>query len=169
MRPQASSPASASRPWQTSNRSQHVLVGQLGRARAAMGQQLHEAHFRSARPRTAPPMTSQAKGSRPPAPAAPSCCSPLIWPAVAEGWRKPGASPPRGGSRRERRLFATPKDAFLTVEAPRAPCYVIRRCGCSSMVEQQPSKLNTRVRFPSPAPIFSITCKFLLFPFGQAC
>ncbi len=26
-------------------------------------------------------------------------------------------------------------------------CY----CGCSSMVEQQPSKLNTRVRFPSPA------------------
>ncbi len=25
-------------------------------------------------------------------------------------------------------------------------------CGCSSMVEQQPSKLNTRVRFPSPAP-----------------
>ena len=26
-------------------------------------------------------------------------------------------------------------------------------CGCSSMVEQQPSKLNTRVRFPSPAPI----------------
>ena len=23
--------------------------------------------------------------------------------------------------------------------------------GCSSMVEQQPSKLNTRVRFPSPA------------------
>src|SRR5262249_47286827 len=28
--------------------------------------------------------------------------------------------------------------------------------GCSSMVEQQPSKLNTRVRFPSPAPIFSM-------------
>src|SRR5688572_26562004 len=24
-------------------------------------------------------------------------------------------------------------------------------CGCSSMVEQQPSKLMTRVRFPSPA------------------
>ena len=24
-------------------------------------------------------------------------------------------------------------------------------CGCSSMVEQQPSKLKTRVRFPSPA------------------
>ena len=26
-------------------------------------------------------------------------------------------------------------------------------CECSSMVEQQPSKLNTRVRFPSLAPI----------------
>ncbi len=31
---------------------------------------------------------------------------------------------------------------------------VIRKliCGCSSMVELQPSKLNTWVRFPSPAP-----------------
>ena len=29
--------------------------------------------------------------------------------------------------------------------------------GCSSMVEQKPSKLMTRVRFPSPAPIFSMT------------
>src|SRR6516164_8932354 len=28
--------------------------------------------------------------------------------------------------------------------------------GCSSMVEQQPSKLMTRVRFPSPAPILSV-------------
>ena len=28
-------------------------------------------------------------------------------------------------------------------------------CGCSSMVECQPSKLNTRVRFPVPAPINS--------------
>ncbi len=25
-------------------------------------------------------------------------------------------------------------------------------CGCSSMVEHQPSKLVVRVRFPSPAP-----------------
>ena len=25
--------------------------------------------------------------------------------------------------------------------------------GCSSMVEQKPSKLTTRVRFPSPAPV----------------
>ena len=30
-----------------------------------------------------------------------------------------------------------------------------RSRGCSSMVEQQPSKLMTRVRFPSPAPILS--------------
>jgi hypothetical protein len=40
-------------------------------------------------------------------------------------------------------------------------CIVVRlpsfRCGCSSMVEQQPSKLMTRVRFPSPAPMFSST------------
>jgi hypothetical protein len=27
-------------------------------------------------------------------------------------------------------------------------------CGCSSMVELKPSKLMTRVRFPSPAPVF---------------
>ena len=30
------------------------------------------------------------------------------------------------------------------------------RRGCSSMVEQQPSKLNTRVRFPLPAPILKL-------------
>ena len=29
-----------------------------------------------------------------------------------------------------------------------------RRCGCSSMVEFQPSKLATWVRFPSPAPYY---------------
>ena len=41
----------------------------------------------------------------------------------------------------------------------RTPCqsgpggaYLRAAGGCSSMVEQQPSKLNTRVRFPSPAP-----------------
>ena len=28
------------------------------------------------------------------------------------------------------------------------------KCGCNSMVECQPSKLITRVRFPSPAPFF---------------
>src|ERR1700682_6101912 len=35
------------------------------------------------------------------------------------------------------------------------------------MVEQQPSKLNTRVRFPSPAPMFSMTSSILDSPFGQ--
>src|SRR5437667_11274718 len=35
------------------------------------------------------------------------------------------------------------------------------------MVEQQPSKLNTRVRFPSPAPIISTACRIICFSFGQ--
>ncbi len=30
-------------------------------------------------------------------------------------------------------------------------CHPDRICGCSSMVEHQPSKLDTWVRFPSPA------------------
>jgi hypothetical protein len=54
------------------------------------------------------------------------------------------------------------------VEAARPAVLGDRRRGCSSMVEQQPSKLNTRVRFPSPAPSFSITYHVLCFPFGQA-
>ena len=29
-------------------------------------------------------------------------------------------------------------------------------CGCSSMVESQPSKLVAWVRFPSPAPFFEV-------------
>src|SRR6266436_10006882 len=41
----------------------------------------------------------------------------------------------------------------------RTPSCIVRSlssgCGCSSMVEQQPSKLMTRVRFPSPAPTLS--------------
>ena len=37
----------------------------------------------------------------------------------------------------------------------------IYQCGCSSMVELQPSKLTTWVRFPSPAPL--IFCTF--YPF----
>ena len=36
-------------------------------------------------------------------------------------------------------------------------------CGCSSMVEHQPSKLDTWVRFPSPALLF------LLFSAGVLC
>ena len=34
----------------------------------------------------------------------------------------------------------------------------IDKGGCSSMVEQKPSKLNVRVRFPSPAPILLNPC-----------
>ena len=33
----------------------------------------------------------------------------------------------------------------------------VKECGCSSMVEPQPSKLMTWVRFPSPAPVGSVT------------
>ena len=32
------------------------------------------------------------------------------------------------------------------------------RCGCSSMVESQPSKLIVRVRFPLPAPLKACEC-----------
>ena len=32
-------------------------------------------------------------------------------------------------------------------------------CGCSSMVERQPSKLAVRVRFPSPAPVANASAK----------
>jgi hypothetical protein len=35
------------------------------------------------------------------------------------------------------------------------------------MVEQQPSKLNTRVRFPSPAPILSMPCRCRQFSFRR--
>ena len=34
--------------------------------------------------------------------------------------------------------------------------HALCRRGCSSMVEQKPSKLMTRVRFPSPAPTFAL-------------
>src|SRR5215469_17456133 len=38
------------------------------------------------------------------------------------------------------------------------------RRGCSSMVEQKPSKLMTRVRFPSPAPMLSNTYTIGIVP-----
>ena len=51
-----------------------------------------------------------------------------------------------------------PGEAEVDLEKRRRPTTVFRR-GCSSMVEQQPSKLMTRVRFPSPAPsLRSKTC-----------
>ena len=42
--------------------------------------------------------------------------------------------------------------ARLTAATGEWQCQGPPRCGCSSMVEQKPSKLTTRVRFPSPAP-----------------
>ena len=38
--------------------------------------------------------------------------------------------------------------------------------GCSSMVEQKPSKLTTRVRFPSPAPIQRVDRKACVVSVG---
>ncbi len=46
---------------------------------------------------------------------------------------------------------------------------ILRVCGCSSMVEQKPSKLITGVRFPSPAPkSLNIGSQFNLFFKGRA-
>ena len=45
-------------------------------------------------------------------------------------------------------------DAIHGMRVP--PKTAARTSGCSSMVEQQPSKLMTRVRFPSPAPILAL-------------
>ena len=44
-------------------------------------------------------------------------------------------------------LHRSRSDSFMVGSAIRA------LCGCSSMVERQPSKLHTRVRFPLPAPL----------------
>ena len=44
--------------------------------------------------------------------------------------------------------------SFLTVILV-VPIYIF--CGCSSMVEHQPSKLDTWVRFPSPASVTFVT------------
>ena len=62
------------------------------------------------------------------------------------------AGPVREGCRAE--VAKQRRRAKLSYE----DAYILRariQCGCSSMVEQQPSKLMTRVRFPSPAPTFA--------------
>ena len=46
----------------------------------------------------------------------------------------------------------TTEDRIRHRPPPSVVCSLSFECGCSSMVEQQPSKLMTRVRFPSPAP-----------------
>ena len=43
---------------------------------------------------------------------------------------------------------------YVYVGSNPTPSTMIFRRGCSSMVEPQPSKLVTWVRFPSPAPFF---------------
>jgi hypothetical protein len=50
----------------------------------------------------------------------------------------------------DQKIWPRPHSRFLIIDFR----FVSPRCGCSSMVEQQPSKLMTRVRFPSPAPAF---------------
>ena len=54
-------------------------------------------------------------------------------------------------------LTALPSKVRILLPPPRISLQVVRAgvnwfCGCSSMVELKPSKLKTRVRFPSPAP-----------------
>ena len=43
--------------------------------------------------------------------------------------------------------------AIVWVQVPSSALHICAFCGCSSMVEHQPSKLDTWVRFPSPASI----------------
>src|SRR5260370_32411369 len=59
--------------------------------------------------------------------------------------------------RSESRPVKGPKPGDELLRPPPGRDSSSRARGCSSMVEQQPSKLNTRVRFPSPAPNFSMT------------
>jgi hypothetical protein len=61
----------------------------------------------------------------------------------------------RHGSLRSRRDAARELIAAFLTDGRRS-AKGMAQCGCSSMVEQQPSKLMTRVRFPSPAPMISM-------------
>ena len=80
---------------------------------------------------------------------------------ISKGGGPPGKSGARGGFARspDSPRAARPMRYHGKQNAPEpgsresAVLTGFLRCGCSSMVEQQPSKLNTRVRFPSPAPI----------------
>src|SRR5580704_16647838 len=58
----------------------------------------------------------------------------------------------RSGRRGVTSIFSTFADTYIVCASRR----VCASRGCSSMVEQKPSKLMTRVRFPSPAPLPSI-------------
>ena len=47
--------------------------------------------------------------------------------------------------------------------------FAFKKCGCSSVVELQPSKLAARVRFPSPAPFLTGFPLFFYFGLGNLC
>src|SRR4249919_2472902 len=70
-------------------------------------------------------------------------------PPTADAGGDTNLSQPRG-ARAEFAFGCVRRD--LESIAPDTDPIVSFRRGCSSMVEQQPSKLMTRVRFPSPAP-----------------
>ena len=87
--------------------------------------------------------------------------------SVAPSRRKGRAAPPQAGGRasgdgvqvrhsnRVVRQGLARGQAALAVDASQRRWHLgARASGCSSMVEQKPSKLTTRVRFPSPAPDF---------------
>src|SRR6185312_15716250 len=68
----------------------------------------------------------------------------------------PGAARFAGLHGYEREAVEAAVPSLRRSEGRSGSCYKVRSVrGCSSMVEQQPSKLMTRVRFPSPAPIFT--------------
>ncbi len=57
------------------------------------------------------------------------------------------------GGRMKRQRAQTPGGCTLTrLDGALGLNYLCQHCGCSSMAEQQLPKLNTGVRFPSPAP-----------------
>src|ERR1043166_6463317 len=59
---------------------------------------------------------------------------------------------PGEARQREDGLYVDPRGFAWHASRAAVSCAA---CGCSSMVEQQPSKLMTRVRFTSPAPALS--------------
>ena len=58
--------------------------------------------------------------------------------------------------------------AKVEVASPSLVYRSIFICGCNSMVEFQPSKLATWVRFPSPALFYAIGASMAFFVFGHA-
>src|SRR5260221_12174550 len=70
--------------------------------------------------------------------------------SLSIGSESPPVKGPLAGPKATRGTGAEPAHERLRPLAGRDSSSLAR--GCSSMVEQQPSKLNTRVRFPSPAP-----------------